>query len=102
VKFFLSVLVAILIAGIWFGVDGQSRGDVSFAIFLFVLIVLMMNPVKFQSPEKREEYIQKIRTKKEQKLALAQKQKEERLRLKKEKQEREAQYHKELKARIKK
>ncbi len=99
-KVFLKILFASLIAGTWHQIDSES-GGVAIALFLFVLAVLLMNPVKFQSPEKREEYIQKIREKKEQKLAIARKQKEERARLRKEKQDREEQEKREFQARMK-
>ncbi|MDL0080669.1 MULTISPECIES: hypothetical protein [Helicobacter] len=99
-KIFLKILIASLIAGTWHQIDNESAG-VAIVLFLFVLAVLLMNPVKFQSPEKREEYIEKIRKQKEQKLAIIQKQKEERARLKKEKQDREAQEQKEFHARMK-
>ena len=102
IKVFLKILLASIIAGIWHELDEYGNEGIALVIFIFVLAVLLMNPVKFQSPEKREEYIQKMREKKEQKLAIALKQKEERARLRKEKQERDEQAQKELQAKIRK
>ncbi|OBV28868.1 hypothetical protein BKN38_03585 [Helicobacter sp. CLO-3] len=100
-KTFLKILLASLIAGVWHQIDSSS-GGVAIALFLFTLAVLLMSPVKFQSPEKREEYIQQLRDKKERKMAIALKQKEERARLRKEKQDREEQEKKEFQERMKK
>ncbi|RDU55144.1 hypothetical protein [Helicobacter sp. MIT 01-3238] len=99
-KLFLKILLASLIAMCWNWIAPNSS-DVTITLFIFVLAVLMMNPVKFQSPEKREEYIQKIREKKEQKLAIARKQQEEKARLRNEKFEREEREKKELQAKVK-
>lgn len=99
-KLFIKIFIASFIAACWNWIAPDS-GDVTVTLFIFVLAVLMMNPVKFQSPEKREEYIQKLREKKEQKLAIARKQQEEKARLKKEKFEREEQEKKELKEKVK-
>ncbi len=100
-KIFLKILVASLIAGAYHQIDSDSLG-VALVLFIFVLSILLLNPIKFQPPEKREEYIQKVREKKEKRLAIAQKQKEEKLRLKKERQEREEQEKKEFEAKMKK
>ncbi len=90
-RLFFKILFASLLAGLWRGLDTDSPHWVTLAIFVFVLIVLTMNPIKFQSPQKREEYIRKMRESKERKALIASKQKEERMRLKREKQEREEQ-----------
>ena len=96
---FIKIFIASMIAMCWNWLAPNS-GDVTIVLFIFVLSVLLMNPVRFQSPEKREEYIQKLREKKEQKLAIARKQQEEKARLRKEKFEREEQEKKELQAKV--
>lgn len=98
---FGKILLATVIAGIWRELDGGAD-SVAFIIFIFMLSVLLINPIKFQPPEKREEFIEKMRQKKAQKEMLIQKQKDERARIRKEKQERENAAQKELQDRIKK
>lgn len=99
---FGKILFATTIAGIWRELDGGEADSVAFIIFIFMLSVLLINPIKFQPPEKREEFIEKMRQKKAQKEMLVQKQKEERARIRKERQERENAAQKELQDRIKK
>ena len=100
-RLFFKILFASLLAGLWRELDTDSPHWVTLAIFMFVLIVLAINPIKFQSPQKREEYIRKMRETRERKALIASKQKEEKRRLKREKQEREERLKRDFHARMK-
>ena len=84
-KVFLKFVFSVVIGLIWYRIS--ETDDVAMAIasalFIFVLLVLLVRPIEFQSPEKREEYIQNMKEKRERKRALEEKQKEELMRLKK-------------------
>lgn len=84
-KFFLKFLFSIIIGLMWYQVDSADdfATAIASALFLFLLLILLVRPIEFQSPEKREEYIQAMREKRERKIALEKKQKEELARLKK-------------------
>ncbi len=98
---FLKILIATLLAGLWSVLDESGEQWIALAIFMFVLAVLVKGPIRFQSPEKREEYIQKMRESKERKAIIADKQREERIRLKKEREAREQQAQKQFHERMK-
>ncbi|MDO7253613.1 hypothetical protein [Helicobacter cappadocius] len=100
-KIFLKILIASLIAGLWYHMNGDESGFVAIALFIFVLFVLLVKPIEFQSPAQREDYIQQMKKKREQKLAIETKQKEEQLRLYKANQEREEKRKKELEIKLK-
>ncbi len=89
-KLVFKFLVALVIGVAWHKVGGNDS-DIAIAItlFIFVLLVLLMRPIEFQSPEKREEYIQKMREKKERRLRIEAKQREEFARMRKLNKERE-------------
>ncbi|WP_104697811.1 MULTISPECIES: hypothetical protein [unclassified Helicobacter] len=83
-KLFLKFVFASIIGVMWYRVGGDdSTMAIAITLFVFVLLVLVMQPIEFQSPEKREEYIQKMREKRERRLMIEAKQKEELLRMKK-------------------
>ncbi|PAF48163.1 hypothetical protein BKH46_02325 [Helicobacter sp. 12S02634-8] len=96
-KGFLKFLIASLIGGIWYHIGGENSAVVALILFAFVLFILLMQPISFQSPQKREDYMQQIKKKRERKLALEAKQKEEELRLHKASKEREERRKRELK-----
>ncbi|PAF50808.1 hypothetical protein [Helicobacter sp. 13S00477-4] len=95
-KVFLKVLLAALIGYIWYYIGGDNSSIVALVLFVFLLCVLLLKPIDFQSPEKREDYIQQIRKKRERRLALETKQKEEQLQLYKANKEREERKRREL------
>lgn len=88
-KIFLKVFIAALIAGLWYHISEGESGTISLVIFAFVLLILLLRPIEFQSPQKREDYLRQIKKKREHRLALEAKQKEEQLRLYKANHERE-------------
>lgn len=100
-KIFLKVLLAGIIGGLWYHISGDSSGISSLILFLFILFVLLSKPIKFQSPEEREEYMQQLKKKRERKLALEAKQKEEQMRLYKANRQREEQIKRDLKNKLK-
>ena len=83
-KLFLKILFSSIIGITWYRLSGDDTAvAIASTLFIFVLLVLLMRPIEFQSPKKREEYIKKMKEKRERRLALEQKQKEELERLKK-------------------
>lgn len=101
VKIFIKLLIASLISGMWYHIGGDGSGFVAIVLFIFVLFVLLLKPIEFQSPTHREEYIQEMKKKRERKLAIEAKQKEEQLRLYKANQEREEKKRKDLEVKLK-
>ncbi|PAF41458.1 hypothetical protein [Helicobacter sp. 11S03491-1] len=100
-KIFLKVLIASGIGGLWYHMNGASSNTVAFILFIFVLFILLMKPIEYQSPQKREDYMQQLKKKRERRLALEAKQKEEQFRLYKANQEREEKRKKELEHKLK-
>ncbi|RDU72634.1 hypothetical protein CQA57_06620 [Helicobacter anseris] len=83
-RLFLKFIFASTIGLMWYRISGDdSAMAIALTLFIFVLSVLVMRPIEFQSPEKREEYIQKMREKKERRQMIEAKQKEELARMKK-------------------
>ena len=83
-KLFLKFVFAAIIGVMWYRVSGDDNSAMAIALtlFIFVLLVLLMRHIEFQSPEKREEFIEQMREKKERLLQLEAKQKEELARIK--------------------
>ncbi|AFI04733.1 hypothetical protein [Helicobacter cetorum] len=101
-KSLLKIVLASIIGGTWYTLNGVGSEVVSVGIFVLILFVFFIRPISFQTPERREEYIQRLKTNYERKMALQNKQKEEQLRLTQAKKERENKKRKELKEQIKK
>ncbi|PAF48698.1 hypothetical protein BKH41_05370 [Helicobacter sp. 12S02232-10] len=100
-KIFLKVLAASFIGGVWYHIGGENSAVIALVLFIFMLFILLMKPIEFQSPEKREDYMQQLKKKRERRLALEAKQKEEQLRLHKANLEREEKRKRELKNKLK-
>ncbi|PAF42489.1 hypothetical protein [Helicobacter sp. 11S02596-1] len=100
-KIFFKVLIACFIGGIWYHIGGQNSPATALILFIFMLFILLMKPIEFQSPEKREDYMQQLKKKRERRLALEAKQKEEQIRLHKANQEREEKRKRELRNKFK-
>lgn len=98
---FLKVFGAALIGALWYHISGEESGTVSLIVFVFILVVLLLKPIEFQSPQKREDYLHQLKKKREYRLALEAKQKEEQLRLYKANHEREEKKKKHLEEKLK-
>ncbi|PAF53149.1 hypothetical protein BKH42_07490 [Helicobacter sp. 13S00482-2] len=81
--------------------NADDSGFVAIVLFIFVMFVLLVKPIEFQSPTQREDYIAQMKKKREQRLAIQSKQKEEQLRLYKSNQEREEKKKKDLELKLK-
>lgn len=77
IKLLLKFLFSLAIGVAWYNVADDGGFAIALTLFIFVLLVLLMRPIEFQSPEKREDYIQKMKEKKERRLKMEAKQKEE-------------------------
>lgn len=82
-KFLLKLILASAIGAFWYYIDRNGITAVAISLFLFVFFVLIVKPIEFQPPKKREEYIQKMREKKEKLMMIETKHKEELERAKK-------------------
>ena len=47
-----------------------GRPETALFFFLFILVILWLEPIKFQDPTKREAYVEKIRNAKEKRREL--------------------------------
>ncbi len=65
----------------WYLVNGETSGDIALMIFFFVAFLLLIKPISFQPPEKREDYIEQLKRSYERKMDLKKKEKEEKQRL---------------------
>ncbi|BDQ29410.1 hypothetical protein [Helicobacter ailurogastricus] len=77
----LKILFAIALGLAWYIVNGETSGDLALMIFFFVAFLLLIKPISFQPPEKREDYIQQLKRSYERKMDLQKKEKEEKRRL---------------------
>ncbi|BEG56493.1 hypothetical protein NHP21005_01810 [Helicobacter sp. NHP21005] len=77
----LKLLFAIALGLAWYIVNGETSGDLALMIFFFVAFLLLIKPISFQPPEKREDYIQQLKRSYERKMDLRKKEREEKRRL---------------------
>lgn len=77
----LKILFAIAVSLSWYLLNGEESGVLSLMIFFFLSSILLIKPISFQSPEKREDYIQQLKRSYERKMDLKNKQREEKQRL---------------------
>ncbi|WP_104748777.1 hypothetical protein [Helicobacter cetorum] len=101
-KTFFKIALASFIGGFWYSINGEGSEAVALGIFILILFIFFIRPISFQAPERREEYIQRLKTNYERKIALQNKQKEEQIRLMQAKKERETKKRKELREQMKK
>lgn len=71
-------------------------------LFIIVLGIMFMKPIQYQDPNRREEYMQKIRDSRELKLSLEKERLEEKKRIKKIKREQEIKSKKDFENKMKK
>ncbi|MCE3037597.1 hypothetical protein LW135_07145 [Helicobacter sp. faydin-H20] len=76
-KVFLKIILAFLLGGVWYYIDQSNLVAIAVVLAVFVFLILVVKPIKFQSPKKREEFIQQMREKRERLMAIELKQKEE-------------------------
>ncbi|CAE10142.1 hypothetical protein [Wolinella succinogenes] len=67
-KHFIRFFVSLLVAMIWYHLGGGM--EVAIFFFLALWAILSLNPIKFQNPRLREEYIEKLKRAKERKREL--------------------------------
>ncbi|MCH5313749.1 MAG: hypothetical protein J1E28_05100 [Helicobacter sp.] len=98
---FWKFLFAAVIGATWYHFGGE---DAAMALVFFFIIVgmLFMKPIRYQNPERREQYMQKIREGRERKIALENERVEELKRLKQSEREQEERLKKEFEKRINK
>ncbi len=77
----LKIIFAGIISLSWYLLNGEDSGELSLMIFFFLAFILLTKPISFQSPEKREDYIQQLKRSYERQMDLKNKQKEEKRRL---------------------
>ncbi|WP_120945733.1 MULTISPECIES: hypothetical protein [Helicobacter] len=77
----LKILFAAALGMGWYGINGEESAEFSLLIFLFVLVLLLLKPITFQSPEKREDYIQQLQRNIERKRELKNKERAEKKRI---------------------
>ncbi|BDQ27509.1 hypothetical protein [Helicobacter heilmannii] len=77
----LKLLFAMVLGMAWYLVNGETSGDIALMIFFFVAFLLLIKPISFQPPEKREDYIEQLKRSYERKMDLKKKEKEEKQRL---------------------
>ncbi len=77
----LKIIFAIAVSLSWYLLNGEDSGELSLMIFFFLAFILLAKPISFQSPEKREDYIQQLKRSYERQMDLKNKQKEEKRRL---------------------
>ncbi|GAA7197402.1 hypothetical protein ID0444_13450 [Helicobacter pylori] len=99
---FLKLVLASLMGGLWYAFNGEGSEIIAIGIFVLILFVFFIRPVSFQDPEKREEYIERLKKNHERKMILQDKQKEEQMRLYQAKKERESRQKQDLKDQMKK
>ncbi|AFI06201.1 hypothetical protein [Helicobacter cetorum] len=99
---FLKIALASFVGGLWYSLNGEGSELIALGLFVLILFVFFIRPVSFQDPEKREEYIQRLKSNHERKIILQNKQKEEQMRLYQAKKERESKQKQELKEQMKK
>ncbi len=99
---FLKLALASLMGGLWYAFNGEGSEIIAIGIFVLILFVFFIRPVSFQDPEKREEYIERLKKNHERKMILQDKQKEEQMRLYQARKERESRQKQDLKEQMKK
>ncbi len=67
---FLKLTLASLMGGLWYAFNGEGSEIVAIGIFVLILFVFFIRPVSFQDPEKREEYIERLKKNHERKMIL--------------------------------
>lgn len=58
---FLKLALASFMGGLWYAFNGEGSEIVAIGIFVLILFVFFIRPVSFQDPEKREEYIERLK-----------------------------------------
>ncbi|CAJ99865.1 membrane protein [Helicobacter acinonychis] len=99
---FLKLALAFLMGGLWYAFNGEGSEMIALGIFILIVFVFFVRPVSFQDPEKREEYIERLKKNHERKIILQNKQKEEQMRFYQAKKERELKQKQDLKEQMKK
>lgn len=99
-KSFLKFFISALVGGLWFHFGGN---DPSMALVLFIIVlgIMFMKPIQYQDPNRREEYMQKIRDSRELKLSLEKERLEEKKRIKQIKREQEIKSKKDFENKMK-
>lgn len=80
-KLFLKFFIAALVGALWYHF-GESDPSMALVFFMIVLGVMFMKPIQYQDPQRREQYMQKIRESRERKLILEKERLEEKKRAK--------------------
>ncbi|WP_163533343.1 hypothetical protein [Helicobacter suis] len=77
----LKILFAMVLGFAWYIANEETSGGLALMIFFFVAFILLIKPISFQPPEKREDYIKQLQRSYERKMDLKNKEKEEKRRL---------------------
>ncbi len=100
-KLFLKFFCAALVGALWFHFGG-SDPSMALVLFMIVLGVMFMKPIQYQDPQRREQYMQKIRESRERKLMIEKERLEEKKRAKQSAHEQEERLRKDFENKINK
>lgn len=98
-KIFLQFFTAALIGALWFHF-GDNDSAMALVLFIIVLCVMFMKPIRYQDPKRREQYMQKIRDTRERKVMLEKERLEEKKRAKQSAREQEEKIKREYEAKM--
>ena len=98
-KIFLQFFTAALIGALWFHF-GDNDSAMALVLFIIVLCVMFMKPIRYQDPKRREQYMQKIRDTRERKVMLEKERLEEKKRAKQNAREQEEKIKREYEAKM--
>lgn len=96
-----KILFACIIGGAWYHLNGPDQSSIAAILFIIVLAILFIKPIKYQDPKLRDEYRSKIQEAKARKRFIEEKQVKEKIELKKQEMLEEEAKKRELKRKLK-
>lgn len=100
-KVLVKILFACFVGMSWYNLNGPEQAPVAVILFVMVLVISFIKPIKFQDPNQREDYRHKIQSAREQKIALEKKHAEEKVLIRQQAKDSEELRKKELKDKLK-
>lgn len=100
-KVVLKIFFATFIAAAWYHLNGPDQAFVAIILFILIILITFIKPIKYQDPKERDEYRNKMLVAKERQMALKQKQMQEKILIKQQAKEAEEVQKRELKRKLK-
>lgn len=97
----LKIFFACIVGGAWYHLNGPEQAPVAIILFIIIIVMLFIKPIKYQDPKDRDKYRHKIQEARNRRKLIEEKQAKEKIELRKQEAREEEIKKRELKRALK-